>query len=200
MGNKIFAMTVAVLALAVSAAPAGAQQASAGYSFLKGVKDRDAGKVTTALAGPGTVIVNSRERDTGDGALHHIVRGRDLTWLGFLLGKGARPDLSNNQGDAPLALAARIGWVEGAQLLLRRGASVDHVNAKGETALIVAVQNRDIAMTRLLLAQGANPKRTDSVAGYSALDYAKRDPRAASLVKLLEAAPAKPKAVAGPTL
>ena len=53
-------------------------------------------------------------------------------------------------------------------------------------------------MVRLLLARRADPKRTDNVAGMSALDYAKQDPRAGAVLKLLEAkvAPAKP--VSGP--
>ncbi len=66
---------------------------------------------------------------------------------------------------------------------------------------MLAVQKRDIALVRLLLAKGADPKRTDSVSGYSALDYAKRDGRAAAIVKLLEAPAAKPaRPVAGPKL
>ena len=55
-------------------------------------------------------------------------------------------------------------------------------------------------MVRLLLSRGADPKHTDSVAGYSAIDYAKRDGRAAAVLKLLEE-PAKPeREVAGPKL
>jgi hypothetical protein len=51
------------------------------------------------------------------------------------------------------------------------------------------------------MGSGANPKKTDNSAGYSALDYARRDPRAVSLLKLLEAQPAKPaKEAAGPKL
>jgi uncharacterized protein len=55
-------------------------------------------------------------------------------------------------------------------------------------------------MVRLLLGKGANPKRTDRVAGYSALDYAKQDGRAGAILKLLEAKPETPKAIAGPKL
>jgi ankyrin repeat protein len=76
--------------------------------------------------------------------------------------------------------------MEGAESLLGRSASVDLANSRGETPLIIAVHNRDIAMVRLLLGKGANPKRTDSIAGYSALDYAKQDSRSAAILKLLE--------------
>ena len=190
----------AAVALALMTAPGQAQQFSDGFTFLKAVKERDGEKVQSLLSEPGSVVINAKGRGDGDGALHIIVRERDLTWLSFLIGKGARPDIQDKIGNTPLALAAQLGWVEGAQLLLSRRATVDLPNSRGETPLILAVQKRDLPMVRLLLGKGANPRRTDSVAGYSALDYAKQDARAASIVKLLEAPAAPVKEVAGPKL
>jgi ankyrin repeat protein len=180
-----------------------AQNYSDSYSFLQAVKERDSTKVTSLVSEPGSVVINTRDRSNGDGALHYVTRQRDgqsQTWLSFLIGKGARVDLQNNRGETALLLAAQTGWIEGAELLLSRRASVDLPNSRGETPLILAVQRRDLAMVRLLMSHGANPKRSDSVAGMSALDYAARDTRAAAIVKALEAprAPAKP--VAGPKL
>lgn len=190
----------AAIAMAVAAMPAPAQQFSDGFTFLKAVKERDGEKVSILLSEPGSVVINAKDRGDGDAALHIIVRERDLTWLSFLMGKGAKLDIENAQGNTPLALAAQLGWTEGAELLLARRASVDMANARGETPLILAVQRRDLPMVRLLLGKGANPSRTDSVAGYSALDYAKQDRRAAAILKLLET-PARPaKEVAGPSL
>ena len=51
-----------------------------------------------------------------------------------------------------------------------------------------------------MIGRGADPKRTDNAAGYSAIDYAKRDPRGAAMVKLLEAPRNKPKPAMGPKL
>jgi hypothetical protein len=199
--NKFGRALAASIALALVAVPASAQQNfSDSYTFLKAVKDRDGAKVNELLGGAtGPIIVNSRDRTNGEGALHYTIRARDITWLAFLLGKGARPDIQSNRGDTPLTLAAQIGWVEGAEQLLVRRASVDLANGRGETPLILATQRRDLAMVRLLLGRRADPKRTDNVAGMSALDYAKQDPRAGPVLKLLEArvAPAKP--AAGPT-
>ena len=185
-----------VLMLAVPAS--GQQSFSDSYNFIKAVKERDGAKVTDLVSTPGSVVINARDRGNGEGALHILVRGRDLNWLAFLLGKGARPDLQSNRGDTPLTLAAQIGWLEGAEALLARRASVDLANSRGETALILATQRRDLPMVRMLLSRRADPKRTDNVAGMSALDYARQDPRAATVLKLLEAKAAPAKPVAGP--
>jgi ankyrin repeat protein len=190
---------LAALAL-IAAVPAAAQSYSDSYTFLKAVKERDGTKVTSMVTTPGSTVINSRDRSNGEGALHYVVRERDPTWLSFLLGKGAKPDLQNQQGDTALSLAAQIGWVEGAQLLLARRATVDLANANGETPLILAVHKRNLAMVRLLLSRGANPRKTDSVAGYSALDYARQDPRAAAIAKLLETPVVPARAAAGPSL
>lgn len=189
----------AAIALGLTASAAGAQQFSDGYNFIKGVKERDGAQVETLLTSPGSVVVNTKGGD-GEGGLHIVTRGRDRTWLGFLLAKGARPDLQNKQGETALHLASQLGWTEGAELLLRFKANVDATNSRGETPLILAVQKRDLPMVRLLLSRGANPKRTDSAAGYSAIDYARRDNRSTAILKLLEAPPAKDKPVQGPKL
>ncbi len=171
------------------------------YTFLKAVKERDGQKATDLLSAPSATVINTKESGTGNGALHIVTRDRDATWLSFLLAKGAKANLQNSGGETALIIASQIGWLEGAEVLLQRGASVDLGNSRGETPLIFAVQKRDIPMVRLLLAKGANPKRADSVSGYSALDYAKRDTRAAAIVKMLEAPAAAPaREVAGPKL
>lgn len=201
MYNKFGRALAASMVLALAAVPAfGQQNFSDSYTFLKAVKDRDGAKVNELVGGAtGAIVINSRDRTNGEGALHYTIRARDIIWLAFLLGKGARPDIQSNRGDTPLTLAAQIGWVEGAEQLIARRASVDLANGRGETPLILATQRRDLAMVRLLLGRRADPKRTDNVAGMSALDYARQDPRAGPVLKLLEArlAPAKP--VQGPT-
>ncbi|HEX8655734.1 MAG TPA: ankyrin repeat domain-containing protein [Allosphingosinicella sp.] len=172
--------------LAVIAVPALAQY-SESYNFLKAIRERDGNKVTEIVSNPSSTAINSRDRSSGEGALHILARGRDHVWLNFLLANGARVDLQDNQGNTALMAAAQIGWIDGAELLLNRGAGVNQQNNRGETPLILAVQRRDIAMVRLLLGRGADPNHTDSAAGYSALDYARRDHRAAPILRLLQA-------------
>ena len=197
--NKRIGPIAAAFALAALAVPAAAQNYSDGYLFLKAVREHDAQKVNELVASSANVVLNLRDQSDGEGALHYVTRQRELDWLNFLVGKGARPDIQNSKGETPLSLAAQIGWTEGADFLLRHGATADLGNVRGETPLMLAVQKRDLAMVQLLVAHGANPNKSDRVSGYSALEYAKRDSRAAAIVRALtEKAPAKP--AAGPRL
>ena len=122
-----------------------------------------------------------------------ISRG-DETWTGYLLNKGADPNLPGKDGDTPLIAAARVGFEQAADWLVRLGAKVDSTNRMGETPLIIAVQQREVPMVRLFLDAGANPDRSDAAAGYSARDYAARDPRARDILKLID--DKKPKSAA----
>ena len=178
---------LAAAALTLLAVPALAQSYSEGFTFLKAVRDRDAAKAQELLSDPNPAVINHRDAN-GEGVLHILVRGRDEAWLGFMLGRGARPDLQTRDGTTPLILAAQIGWVRGAELLLSRRANPNLGNSQGETPLIFAVRRNDLAMVRLLLSQRADPNQTDHAAGYSALDYARQDPRAAAIVREMEQA------------
>jgi ankyrin repeat protein len=194
-------VAIAAVAATMLVAPAAAQY-SESYKFLKAVRDGDGAKVNEALDTPGTTIIDTRDYATGEGALHIVVKRRDSTWLGFLLAKGAKPDVRDAQGNTPLAAAAQLGYTEGVQLLLDRRANVNLENNQGVTPLISAVQNRDMATTRLLLAAGASATRADRIAGKSARDYAAEDRRSAAILKMIDdAKPAKlPAKVSGPTL
>lgn len=198
MGTS-FGRALAATFFLLLSVPLAAQSYSDSFSFLKAVRERDGAKVQALITAPGSIVINTRDRSAGEGALHIVVRDRDLTWLNFLLARGARPDVQNNQGATPLSLASQLGWVDGAELLLARRASVDLANGRGETPLILAVQNRNVPMIRLLLGKGADPRKTDHSAGLSALDYARQDSRDPAILRLLEAPVAKPKPVYGPT-
>lgn len=193
-----------VAALFVLSAPVLAQQGGMGFSpsfrFLKAVRERDGNVATEMTSAPGATVINSRDPGgTGDGALHILVRGRDLNWLGFMLSRGARPDLENNDGATALLLAAQIGWREGAERLLMARANPNAANNQGETPLIYAVRRFDQTMVRLLMTNGADPNQTDSLSGNSALDYARQDRRGQALIPLLERQQTRPdRPVQGP--
>lgn len=182
--NRLALLIAAVVALAAS--PIVAQTFSDGFNFLKAVRDRDGGTVERILSNPSSTVVNTRDSN-GEGALHIVIRGRDMTWLAFMLGRGARPDMQSNDGTTPLILATQVGWVEGAGQLLAHGANPNLANRSGETPLMFAVHTRNLQMVRLLLSQRADPRQTDNLSGNSAIDYAQQDPRAAAILRELQA-------------
>lgn len=194
MKTKLLSAFLGSMALALMVPGPAQAQFSKNYNFLKAVKDKDGQKVTDLLQNPGSNVVNSRDVTTGENALHIVIARRDSSWLGFLLAKGANPNLTDNDGNTPLMEAVQGRFEEGVRTLLANGAQVDKVNGSGETPLIRAVQLRDVAIVRLLVAQGANVDKRDSIAGMSAKDYAARDDRTPGLSDALAAAKPAPKA------
>ena len=195
---------IIALSLAASPAPTFAQglglNASDGEAFLKAIKEDDANKAVELAGQPGARVVNYRGYG-GETPLNLVTRKRELDWVGFLLTRGADPNIADGKGDIPLTIAAEIGFEEAAAQLIRRGAKIDGVNRRGETALAVAVQQRQPRMVELLLKAGANPDKGDHVTGYTPRDYAKRDTRNPQLLKLIETnKPAGKKAVTGPKI
>jgi len=178
------------LAMVLAAQPA-ASQTFGRDDFVAAVRDRDGAKAMEMLRSRGTLAVNSRD-DKGMTGLIVAIARRDDEWTAFLLNQGADPNLAARDGETPLIAAARIGYLGAAADLIRLRVKVDTANRMGETALIVAVQQRQTEIVKLLLAAGADPDRSDSAAGYSARDYAKRDTRSSQILKLIEAK--KPKA------
>lgn len=177
---------------ALIASPAAAQSLTTkSYDFIKAVKDSNADKAIQVLSTEPKGIVNTKDDDGNTGLIIAISRS-DEQWTGFLLNKGADPNLAGKNGDTPLIAASRVGFEQAVEWLLSLGARVDADNRMGETPLIVAVQQRQMPIVRLLLGAGANPDKSDSAAGYSARDYAKRDPRAREILKMIE--DKKPKA------
>ncbi len=183
-------LTAAALGLA---APAAAQVAGDGAAFVRAVRENDGAKAMELIKNKSGTITNARD-DEGETGLVVAIARRDDTWTSFLLNEGADPNLATRSGDTPLMAAARAGYHEAAEWLLSARAKVDTANRSGETALILAVQNRHANIVKLLLSVGADPDKTDSVAGYSARDYAKRDSRTPELLRAIEAA--KPKKAA----
>lgn len=188
--KKLSFAVLTASALAALAAPAAAQIGfgDAGLEFVDAVKKRDGDKATDMLTQrPASTLVNARDGD-GNTALLIAVARKDPEWTGFLLNKGADPNLGGGKGgDTPLIVAARYGFEEAVGWLLGLGAKVDGTNRMGETALITAVQQRQTPIVRLLLNAGADPDKADHAAGYSARDYAQRDNRARDILQLIQA-------------
>lgn len=202
--KKIISASVALalttpVVVGVISPPANAQFSDS-YNFLKAVDDRKGEEVEKFLGEPGTVIINTRDSTTGRTALHIVIERRDATWLGFLLQRGANPNLADKKGNTPLMLATQLGFVEGIDWLVSKKVQVDQSNRSGETALILAVQLRNTEAVRALLKAGANADKKDSRAGYSAREYAKQDGRANAVLAMIEANDKTAKAPAAKSL
>ena len=183
--RRAFILAGSVAALV--ATPLAAQRQSDGYKFIKAVRDRDGTVATQMLDEPGTTIVNARDISTGETALHAVVQRRDLTWVRFLLERGANPNLPDKSGVYPIQVAAQIGFIEGVERLLKGGAQVDVSDVTGETPLISAVHRRDLKLIELLIEKGASPDRTDN-SGRSARDYAALMGERAGVLEAIEKA------------
>ncbi|HYX45988.1 MAG TPA: ankyrin repeat domain-containing protein [Sphingomicrobium sp.] len=181
---KSLKIIIAASAFALLSSPAVAQLASNdSQDFIDAVQKRDGNKATELIEAHPTII--DTRNGAGDTGLIVAIRAADRDWTGFMLRKGADTNTHGDHGDTPLIAAAKVGFDEAVPWLLSLGARVDDTNKSGETALIIAVQQRDANMVKALLDAGADPDRTDSVAGYSARDYANRDNRARNIQKLI---------------
>lgn len=180
-----FALIAApVLTLALPA-PAVAQFSDS-YKFLQAVRKQDGETVVKYVEAPGTTLINTRDASTGETALLITIGREDPVWTRYLVGHGARTDLSDRGGRFPLMLAVEKRFVEGIEILLGAKADVNQANRAGETALIRAVQLRNLPVIRMLMNAGADPDRRDALAGMSARDYAIRDGRDAAILAALD--------------
>lgn len=190
LGFAIFAFGVLI------ACPAVAQLSnSASYDLIDAIKKSDSDKAIQVLDSHPQGIVDTKDGDGNTGLIIAINRG-DEQWTGFLLNKGADPNLAGKDGDTPLIVATKVSFQQAMDWLLRLGAKVDATNRMGETPLIIAVQQRSLPLVRLLLQHGADPDKTDHAAGYSARDYAQRDGRSREILSLINQARPKVDATA----
>lgn len=183
----------APLGLAMLPAPAFAQF-SESYKFLEAVKKKEGTEVTDMLAKGSPNLINTRDVTSGETALHFVTARRDLTWMTFLIERGANVNVRDVKGVTPLVIASNLNFLEGVELLVKSGARVDESNNSGETPLITAVHNRNLPLMRILLKAGADPDRADN-SGRTARDYAKLTGNPA-LLSTIESE-AKPKAKPG---
>lgn len=184
---KSLKIALAGLCLLGIGVPALAQQTGyEGPEFVKAVHDRDGDKANELLNKVGKGIVDAKD-GSGNTALITAIANSDDRFTAFLLNEGADPNLAGAGGDTPLIAAARIGYEDAAEWLIGQGAKIDQANRMGETPLIIAVEQREPHLVKLLLDRGADPDRTDSAAGYSARDYAKRDNRERAILQMIEA-------------
>ena len=169
--RRFSSLLIGLAIVATGLASPALAQFSPSYKFLESVRKQEAEEVTDAVSQPGSTIINTQDLSTGQTALHIVIARRDAAWLGFLLAKGADPNIGDNHGVTPLMLATNLGFGAGVSLLVDHGARLNDSDSTGETPLMTAVHRHDLVMMRSLLQAGADPDRTDN-SGRSARDYA----------------------------
>ena len=88
--------------------------------------------------------------------LFTMAREGDLTLLDYI-DHGVDVNLSNQDGNTLLMLAAYAGQEELVRGLVGRGADVDKQNARGQSPLAGVVFKKEDAIVDILLAAGADP-------------------------------------------
>ncbi len=121
-----------------------------------------------------------------DYPLHTATRSGRVDDVQRLLDEGADPNEFNDNGFAPLHLAAWKNQEEAAKLLVESGAVIDlRETANLGTPLLIAAQHDRLEMVRFLLKQGADREASD-LNGHHALALAAGNGSTETLVHLLD--------------
>lgn len=91
------------------------------------------------------------------GRLFALARSGRTAELRTFVDAGLSPDLTDDEGDTLLILAASHDQPATVRMLLERGADTARGNDRGQTALGAAVARRSAGSVRALLAHGADP-------------------------------------------
>lgn len=143
MMPKTFPLSIAIIA-ALSAC--GSQ-----YPLQEAVKDHNTNRIVELLRE--NTDVNLRDRK-GNTALHYATVSKAMTDL--LIAAGADPNLTNDDGETPLHMAAYGSDIGVIESLLLNGADPNAVDSDGNTPLHLAVGWEDVYSVKQLLAFGAN--------------------------------------------
>jgi len=118
------------------------------------------------------------------------VFGRDIKKIQFLLDRGAKPDIVNDNGSTPLLfLCKHFGNLSKIlpliKLLLDRGANVNHETKDGSTALMLAIESHGSDdLFRLLIEHGADVN-SENKNGSTVLIEAIKNSHSMDIVRLL---------------
>jgi len=95
--------------------------------------------------------------------------------LSQALDAGLPPNLTNDQGNTLLMLAAYSGHAELVQILLNKGADPNRINDRGQSPLAGAVFKGADDVIRVLVAGGADPRAGTPTAIQTARMFGKKD-------------------------
>jgi ankyrin repeat protein len=106
-------------------------------------------------------MINQKEKDHGNVALHVASSKGNLSMASLLLSKGANLNVQDIFGNSPLHYAVDKRRKEMAEMLIKCGADINQKDFRGNTPLHIACVNNDIDIVRLLLLHNANPEISD---------------------------------------
>ncbi|AAZ55571.1 ankyrin repeat domain-containing protein [Thermobifida fusca] len=86
-----------------------------------------------------------------------LARAGDTASLDAYIRAGVPANLTNDQGDTLVMLAAYYGHADTVECLCRHGADVNRLNDRGQSPLAGAVFKDEDAVVKTLLAHGADP-------------------------------------------
>jgi ankyrin repeat protein len=175
---------ILVGALALGRQPALA--ATPDSTLIAAVKAGDHQAIHALLKTRG-VDVNAAQVD-GTTALHWAAHGGDLDTVKGLIAAGARVQVVNRYGIAPLWLAAEEGHNRVVEALLRAGADPNTERGdSGETVAMCAARAGQAEVLKRLIAFGADVNARDKIRSQSALIWAAGEGHAAAVRVLADA-------------
>ncbi|MFZ2173246.1 MAG: ankyrin repeat domain-containing protein [Rhodococcus sp. (in: high G+C Gram-positive bacteria)] len=118
------------------------------------------------------------------GRVFDAARGGDAVVLATYIDAGVPVNLTNQNGDTLVMLAAYHGHAEAVQALIDRGADVNRLNDKGQSPLAGALFKGEDDVVRTLVAGGADPGAGHPTALDAARMFGRED-----LLQLLEQKP-----------
>lgn len=90
------------------------------------------------------------------------IRSIDYTSINVLLSEGMDVNATNQQGDSPLIIAAKVGNLRILNIILSHNPDVDARNDEGKTALMIAAETGQSQVVEKLLAHNADPSLKDN--------------------------------------
>ena len=110
----------------------------------------------------------------------------DLDAIIEFVGKGAKVDEKDNNGNTPLMRASANGHVDVVKTLIENGAKVDEKNKDGNTPLMWASADGHVVVVKTLIEKGAKVDEKDN-RGYTALIWASENGHVKIAKALLDA-------------
>lgn len=100
--------------------------------------------------------------DTIEQNIFKAIRSIDYTSINILLSEGMDINTTNQQGNSPLIVAAKVGNLRILNIILSHNPDINARNDEGKTALMIAAETGQSQVVEKLLAHNADPSLKDN--------------------------------------